>query len=263
MKCLHLYSMAILLLIGFLFIGSGNALAASDKSDKTGTNPINFTYDLKLYNEFSWLNPSGNQNVTTVEAKAPFADEKWQFKIKASYSSVDVGPVDDAGFGDIDVRLLTVPYLNMETKIAVAVGLEAFFNTASKDSLGSGTTSLGPQAFMVFFAPFGINGLFAPAYQHKFSIDEDAGRNKIRQGLIDLNLLIMADSKQYWFFADPQIVLDYQENKEYSIVDLEVGAMLDKHLGTAGHSAYLRPSFGVGSDRPIGSSIELGYKIVF
>jgi len=51
--------------------------------------------------------------------------------------------------------------------------------------------------------------------------------------------------------------------KEYSIVDLEVGMMLDPHLGTKGHSTYLRPSFGIGADRPMDGSIELGYKIVF
>jgi len=38
--------------------------------------------------------------------------------------------------------------------------------------------------------------------------DEDDGRSKIHQGVIDLNFLVMAESKQYWFFADPQIILD-------------------------------------------------------
>ena len=26
------------------------------KGDKTGTNPINFTHDVRLYNEYQWLN---------------------------------------------------------------------------------------------------------------------------------------------------------------------------------------------------------------
>jgi len=262
MKEYNLSLMITLVLTCFMMFSAGNALGA-DNTDKTGTNPINFTYDIKAYTEFSSLEPDGNQNVTTFEFKAPFAGEKWQFKIKIPYSSIDVGAVDDSGFGDLAVRFLTVPHLDMENLFAVAVGLEVFLNSASEDSLGSGAISLGPQVFAVFFNPLGLNGLFAPAYQHKFSVDEDSGRSKIRQGLIDLNLLIMADSKQYWFFADPQIVLDYEENKEYSIIDLEVGMMLDKHFGTSGHSAYLRPSFGIGSDSPLDNSIELGYKVVF
>jgi hypothetical protein len=57
--------------------------------------------------------------------------------------------------------------------------------------------------------------------------------------------------------------LDYEENKEYLIIDLSVGAMLDRYLGTKGHSAYLRPSIGVGTDRPTDGSIEVGYKTIF
>ena len=73
----------------------------------------------------------------------------------------------------------------------------------------------------------------------------------------------MAASMQYWFFADPQIILDYEEEKEYAIVDLEVGAMLDQYFGSKGHSVWLRPSFGVCTDRPMDGSVEIGYKIVF
>lgn len=262
MKDRNLSLTIIMVLTCFLIFTASTALAA-DKADKTGTNPINFTYDLKVYNEFSWLNPDGEQNVTTFEYKAPFAGEKWQFKIKANYSSLDVGLLDDSGFGDVALRFLTVPLLDMENLFALAVGLEVFLDTASEDSLGSGTTSLGPQVFAVFFNPLGLKGLFAPAYQHKFSVDEDTGRSKIHQGVIDLNLLVMGSSMQYWFFSDPQIILDYENNEEYMIVDLEVGMMLDRHFGTKGHSTYLRPSFGVGGDCPIDGSIELGYKVVF
>jgi hypothetical protein len=266
-----------LALICFIVFASLDARGAEEpkaamKADKTGTNPVNFTYDFRLYNEFVWLNTDGDgeQNVTTVEFRAPFADGKWQFRVKARAVTIEadvnddgVDDLDESGFGDVGIRLLTVPYLDMSKKLAFAVGFETFLNTASEDELGSGTTSLGPQAFLVFFKPFGINGLFAPGYQHKFSVDEDDGRSEIHQGLIDLNFLWLAQNKQYWFFCDPQIVLDYEENKEYLIIDLSVGAMLDRYLGTKGHSAYLRPSIGVGTDRPTDGSIEVGYKIIF
>jgi len=262
MKSSHCRLTVTLVLTFFLMFNAMNALGA-DKADKTGTNPVNFTYDIRAYTEFSSLDPDGDQNVTTFELRAPFAGEKWQFRIKIPYSSIDVGAVDDSGVGDLSMRFLTVPLMDMENLFAVAAGLEVFLNTAAEDSLGSGAISLGPQVFAVFFNPIGLNGLFAPAYQHKFSIDEDTGRSKVHQGLIDLNLLVMAGSQQYWFFADPQIVLDYEEDKKYSIIDLEVGMMLDKYFGTSGHSATLRPSFGVGDDSPLDSSIELGYKVVF
>ncbi len=194
------------------------------KADKTGTNPINFTYDARIYNDFSWLNTDGDgeQNITTFEFRAPFANGKWQFRLRARYNSLEADLNDDgsddvneSGVGDFDFRFLTVPYVDMQKRRAFAVGLETFLDTASEDELGSGATSFGPQAFLVFFAPFGIKGtLIAPAYQHKFSVEEDDGRSRIHQGLIDIFLLWSSQDKQYWALLDPQIILDYQEDTE-------------------------------------------------
>jgi hypothetical protein len=243
------------------------------KGDKTGTNPINFTNDIRLYNEFLWLNTEGDgeQNITTFEFRTPFADGKWQFRARARYASIEadingdgIDELNDNGFGDFDFRFLTVPILEMKKKFALAVGFETFLPTATEDSLGSGALSVGPQVFAVFFAPFGIKGtLVAPAYQHKFSLDEDEGRRDVHQGLIDIFILWISSDRQYWVLGDPQIVLDYEENKEFMITDMEAGIMLDRYLGTKGHSAYLRPSIVVGGDRPTDGSIEVGYKIIW
>jgi hypothetical protein len=159
----------------------------------------------------------------------------------------------------MDMRFLTVPYLNVTKKQAFAMGLEVFFDTASEDVLGSGTTSLGPQVFYVKFLP---RGLFAPGLQYKFSVDEDTGRSDTEQILIDLNYLLMARDKQSWFFTDPQIVFDLENDIEFIIVDFEFGWMMSKWTDLKGHSIYIRPSIGIGSDRPVDGSVELGYKIV-
>ena len=64
--------------------------------------------------------------------------------------------------------------------------------------------------------------------------------------------------RKNWFFTDPAIVLDQETDEEFMIVDLEWG-WLNK---SPGHSWYIRPAFGVGSDRRTDGSIEIGYKIV-
>ena len=154
--------------------------------------------------------------------------------------------------------------MNTEKKFAIATGLEVFLDTAEEDSLGSGATSLGPQVFAVFFKPFG--GLFylmSPAYQHKFSVDEDDGRSDSQQGLIDIYFLKMSSDKQRWVLLNPTGVLDYENNTEFLNIDVEVGTMLDKVLGTKGHSVYLRPGFQIGGDRPADGSVECGYKIIW
>ena len=241
---------------------------AAMKSDKTGTNPVNFSLDTRLYNEFQWLNTAGDgtQNITTFEFRTPFADGKWQFRTRLRAASFEADfdddgndDADESGFGDLDFRFLTVPVLDMAHKQAFAVGFEVFLDTASEDVLGSGATSLGPQLFYVKFLP---RGLFAPGIQYKFSVDEDDGRADTDQVLIDLNLLIMAKDKQSWFFTDPQIVIDNENDIEFAIVDLEFGAMMSKWTDLKGHSAYIRPSFAVGTDRPVDGSVEVGYKIV-
>jgi len=147
--------------------------------DKTGTNPMNFTFDARLYDEYRWLNTDGDgrQNLLTAEFRAPFAGGKW-----------------------------TIPYLNMEKKLAVAVGVEAFIDTASEDALGTGATSLAPFIFLGIFNPIGPGSIFVPGYQHTFSIKEADGRDKVHGGLIDMFLVKTWKANKYWGYIDPQIV---------------------------------------------------------
>jgi hypothetical protein len=239
------------------------------EKDKTGTNPVNFSRDLRIYNEFTELNTEGDgtQNVTTLEFRTPFADGAWQYRLRARYTSIKADldgdgsdDIDESGLGDWDMRFLTVLSLDLKTQQAWATGLEVFLDTADEVALGSGATSLGPQ---IFWVQFFKGGLFAPGLQYKFSVDEDSGRDEVEQILIDLNYLKMADDKQSWFFTDPQIVIDNEADVEYAIVDLEWGWMMTNwNPDKKGQSFYVRPSFGVGADRPTEGSIEVGYKWV-
>ena len=273
---------AVVVLFATIALSSGSVAQEeeqkADTADKTGTNPINFQRDFRVYNEYSWLNaPSGfdgSQNVTTFEYRTPFANGKWQWRVRARFNSFDLDSdsgggldVSESGLGDVDMRFLTVPYVNMAKRHAIAFGLEVFFDTADETVLGSGATSLGPQVFYVKFLP---RGLFAPGLQYKFSVDEETINiggtdfdRKVDQILIDLNYLRMGKDKQSWFFTDPQIIIDNERNREFSIVDLEWGWMMTKWKpDLKGHSFYIRPTFGVGADRPIDYAVEIGYKIV-
>ena len=259
---------AIALIVSVSLSSVGSAQEEDESADMTGTNPVNFLRELRTYNEYSWLDTAGDgaQNMTTVEYRTPFAGGKWQWRIRGRYNALTadsnndgIDNLDDSGFGDVDMRFTTVPIVNMERRYAIAYGVEVFLDTASEPALGSGTTALGPQ---VFFVKFFEGGLFAPGLQYKFSIDEDTGRSDIDQILIDLNYLKMAEDGMSWFFTDPQIVIDNETNKEFSIVDFEFGWMMSKWADLPGHSIYIRPSVGVGADRPTDYSIEFGYKIV-
>jgi hypothetical protein len=57
--------------------------------DKTGTNPVNFMREIRLYNEYSRLNTEGDgsQNLTTMEFRTPFAGGKWQWRFRKMISA--------------------------------------------------------------------------------------------------------------------------------------------------------------------------------
>jgi len=249
--------------------------AAKDTSDKTGTNPINFQRDIRVYNEYLWLNTAGDgsQNVTTLEYRTPFAGGKWQFRTRVPYSSLTadfngdgIDDINDSGLGDVNFRLLTVPYFKGAN--AVAFAMDVFLDTASEDSLGAGTTSLAPVVFWGHFfkggfGPWKKGGLFAPGLQYKFSVDEAAGRAKTEQIIIDINYLLTSEDGQSWLFAEPQIVFDQENNADFVIMDIEFGWMMTKWKPEMkGHSFYVRPTFTIGTDRSTDYGLELGYKFI-
>ncbi|MFC0536075.1 hypothetical protein [Pelagicoccus mobilis] len=234
--------------------------------DRSGTNPINFTNDFRLYNEYRGLSSSGedSQNVTTMEFRTPFADGKWQFRTRMYANKLDVDSkgVNEFGFGDLDFRLLTVPVLDMSKKFAVATGLEVFTPTASDDALGNDAWTLGPQVFFVKFLPFnGAFDLIAPGYQYRVSIDEDGPENKVGAHALDLFLLKTLNNKRQWIMINPQGFIDDENDIEFGNIDIEIGSMLGKDHG--GQSVYARPSFAFGADRPYDLSMEVGYKFVW
>jgi len=245
---------------------------AKFKKDSTGTNPLNFTYDARLYNEYQWLNTAGGggQNITTMEFRAPLGKGKWQFRGKFRGQSIGADTNDDgsddldaSGFGDTDIRFMTVPYMNIKKGIALAPGVELLLPTATDPALGSGAWTVAPFIFLGYFNPIGKGSIFVPGYQHFISLDEDPGRDKVHRGLIDMFLVKTFANNQYWAYVDPQIILDYENSKEFMQLEFQGGMMLDKFVGAKGHSIYAMPSFGVGADRPYDYSLELGYKYVW
>ncbi len=73
----------------------------------------------------------------------------------------------------------------------------------------------------------------------------------------------MGTDKSFWFFADPKIVIDNETDEEYCQGVFEFGWMMAKWFpNLKGQSFYVRPSIGVGVDRPYDYAVEAGYKII-
>ena len=120
---------------------------ASAQEDNTGTNPVNFTYDFRLFTEMASLPSDDSSLITsTIEFRWPFGRDianlkgvgagsryhdmgrRWGMRIRARHSnlSVDVpgaGTYSVSGIGDFDARLLYLPYVGKKSILAVGLVL--------------------------------------------------------------------------------------------------------------------------------------------
>jgi len=252
-------------------------------TDNTGTNPVNFTYDFRLYTEMAQFKNNGGSMLThTAEFRLPLGRDManlrgegpgslfydmgnmFQLRFRANYRNLSVATPAAApfstsevsGIGDFDARLLAIAYASKT--FILAPGLEAFFDTASNDALGSGTTTLGPVVFGVFPGLLGGRSLFAPGYQYIF--DVGGGGSNVSRSQIDLYFVWLLAKGKNWLIVDPQIVLDHETSKEFATVEVEWGFMI---VPKSGISGYLRPGVGIGSNRPYSWNLEIGLKFVW
>lgn len=255
------------------------------EEDNTGTNPVNFTYDARFITEVAEFEDGGGSLLTnTFEFRWPlgrnvanlkgegkgslFYDmgNRLSMRVRARYQHLSVdtpgaSPFDTSevsGIGDFDARVLGLAYTGK--KLIVAAGLEAFFDTASNDALGSGKTSLGPQVFAVFPGVLGGRSLFAPGYQYVFDVAGDDAEPDISRSQIDLYLVWMLAKGKNWLIVDPQAVLDHETEKELGSIEAEWGFMIAPSVGASG---YLRPGIGIGADKPYSWNTEVGLKFVW
>ena len=255
---------------------------ASAQQDNTGTNPVNFTYDFRLFTEMASLPSDDSSLITsTIEFRWPFGRDvanlkgvgagsryhdmgrRWGMRIRARHSqlSVDVpgaGAYSVSGIGDFDARLLYLPYVGK--KSILAVGLEGFFDTASNDALGSGKTSLGPTVIGVFPGLLGRGSLFAPAYQYVFDVGGSDERGDISRSQIDLYFVWTLAGGRNWLIVDPQVIFDHERDTTPALMEIEWGFMIAPSVGLSG---WLRPGAGLGSDKLYDWNLEAGVKFVW
>ena len=276
----------ILLLTVFLFCAllsygqeeekAEESLLESQKKDKSGTNPINFTYDYRVYFESqAFKDGGGSQNRAVMEFRAPLGRDianvtgeeaggpwgslgsRWAVRMRAYYNTVnfnDAANTTVSGIGDFDARILFVAKANK--KFAIAPGLEAFFNTATNDVIGSGSTVLAPVVFFGFFNWLGKYSILAPGLQHRVSI---AG-NDVNQSVLDLYYVKMLAKGKNWLIVNPQPVYDWENETTFAQIDVEWGFMIAK---AAGLSGYIRPGLGVGEARPFNYNFEFAIKFIW
>ena len=254
-------------------------LAQEKKKDNTGTNPINFTYDYRLYTEMQhFTDDAGSQIRGVMEFRAPLGRDmanvlgkeagRWRdlgsqfaLRFRAYYNDLTLndpnaplGSYSVSGIGDMDARLLWLAHAT--GKWGFAPGLEVFFDTSSPEILGSGSTILAPVAFLGLFNIMGPRSIFAPGYQYQFDVSGD----KVSRSIIDLYFVWILAGGKNWLIVNPQPIFDHENNTEFMQADLEWGFMIAPKSGIGG---YIRPGIGVGEDRPFDYNLEFAIKFVW
>ena len=268
-----------------LLLAAASPALAQEKKDNTGTNPANFTYDARFYSEMATLPGQGGSLITnTYELRwpmggdmaklrgekegGPYSDmgKRAAFRIKARQKSLSLenpaespfGTSEVSGIGDLDARILGVLYYNKS--LLIAGGLEATFDLASNDYLGSGKTLLLPQIFFVFPSLLGKGSLFVPGFQYVFDVGGDPARADVSRTQIDLYFVWLLAKGKNWLIVDPQVVIDHENDTYPGLIELEWGYMIAQ---SAGASTYVRPGVGIGADRPYDWNLEVGLKFVW
>jgi hypothetical protein len=272
-------------LLTVVFAAPAPVLAQEKKKDSTGTNPVNFTYDLRFITEMQWFPDDGGSQVKhTLEFRAPLGRDianlreqgpgdlfhdmgsRFGLRFRAHYQNLSLnnpaatpfGTSEVSGIGDFDARLLGIAYSSQ--KLILAPGLEAFFNTASNDALGSGKNALGPALFAAFPGLLGGGSLFVPGYQYVFDVGGDDNRTAISRSQIDLYFVWLLAQGKNWLLLDPQIILDHENDKKFVTIDAEWGFMI---VPKSGISGYVRPGVGFADDRPFDWNFEFALKFVW
>lgn len=258
-----------------LFLLVVSTAFAQDEKDKTGTNPVNFTYDVRMITELQQFPDNGGSLIKqTAEFRWPLGRDignlgsgdnerfysvlgsRFGLRFRAYYNFLNVNsPASTvSGIGDFDARFLAIAYAG--PKFILAPGLEGFFDTASNDALGSGSNSLAPVLFAVFPGLVGKGSLFAPGYQYVFSVSG----NKVSRSQIDLYFVWVLAKGKNWFLLDPQIIIDHENSAWFMTIDAEWGFMIAPGSGLSG---YIRPGAGIGEDRPFNYNLEFAIKYVW
>ena len=232
------------------------ATPAASKEDKSGTNPLNFQKEFRLFNEAQFLQGRGYQNITTLQYVHPFSSN-FSVRVRLPFVGNDATGENQYGFGDFNVKANWVPY--MKNKVGVMLGSEFSFNTASNSVLGTGKNTIAPVAVLAFFLNDGL--IFAPAYQQTVSYGGDSARRDINIGAIDLYLVKLTKSKHNWFILDPTILADYANNRTSGTLEFEAGQIVGRMMGGIG-SIYIRPGVGMGTDRIYNWNLEVGFKLI-
>lgn len=176
-----------------------------------------------------------------------------------SYDPDSSGANSETGFGDLLVR---VSYRAVRRQgYAVVTALEATFDTASDEFLGTGKYVLSPLAFAAIAVPKMRSTFFTGAQQY-VSVAGDSDRQDINYTQLRTILLTRWPKQRMYTVVDGQYFIDWERDARFGVLlEGEVGRFLSKNV-----ALWLRPGVGIyDNDLPqvYKWNVEVGFRYIF
>lgn len=233
-------------------------LAAKKENDGTDpTSPVRFVKASYEHLELSLPAslPGDNSNIFWLEYQEPFGRTSMKFKLPIA--SVDAQGDSSYALGDVSAKLSHV--LSVTPTHGIVLGAEMIFNTASRPELGTGKTVFKPSAIYAVFLKGGH--IFAPALVHSVSIAGADDRENVNATTIDFYFVPKLANPRFYMTLDPALTKDWHNDAFFLVTSLTVGYTIGPMLGGKGQ-VFVKPSFGLGSDKPTGWGIQAGFQLI-
>jgi hypothetical protein len=238
--------------------GAAEGAAAGDASeDKSGTDPTKFLRSVRLTYEYAQTPGDASVNTIALAYVQPFAGQAMNLRFKLPVIATDLSGEQEWGLGDFSVRY------NWLAEITPAhawlLGAELTADTATEDAMGRGKWILSPLATYAMFLSKSM--IFAPTYQHNFSVAGDDARKDVHESVFDFYFVYTAEDKQSWVTVDPTLGVDWEGDQDTPFtIEVQLGRRLGTLWGGA-FNAYIQPGAGIGQDRPYDWNIEIGVNV--
>jgi hypothetical protein len=169
--------------------------------------PAQFLTRVEIINELQHHKNIDYLNITTLRSVIALGKRfTTRFDVPVVYNSNPVGEYDQAGIGDVSIRVLGFKFLEYK-KAAMLASVEFSFNTAQSPLLGTGKNIITPVFTYSQRFPK-VKTIMAFSFQQFYSLWGDETRSDIRWTKLQV-YYIKACSKKIWVLVLPEFYIDH------------------------------------------------------
>lgn len=238
---------------------AGTDAANGSESVVKRIDPTDFSTRLEVRNEYQDLQGGG---MNMLVPRLDYAVSKtFSLRLETPIVAADPNTPGNNGESGLGNLLVRTSYRAARGEgYAVVVAAEFNFNTASKDSLGTGKNVIAPLVFASLDMPR-FHSVFFPFLQHYFTVSGDDARPDVNYTSLKTVWLTRWPDR-YYTVVEPHFIIDHEHADRVGLtLEGEFGRFLDRNL-----ALWVRPGVGLHGDNiPLvyNWNFEVGLRYIF